>query len=116
MSSREIAELTGKQHIHVSRDIRKMMADLEKGVEGYIQNWIHPQNGQSYNEYRIGKSHGDVIRDTRVMLAGLGDDADLRHVVETKDAGRVGNSCSRLFGNGSDSRPEQLHHPHHEQP
>lgn len=33
-----------------------------------------------------GKRHGDVIRDTRVMLESLGDDADLRHVQETKDS------------------------------
>lgn len=33
-----------------------------------------------------GKRHGDIIRDIRVMLDGLGDDADLRHVRETKDS------------------------------
>jgi len=32
------------------------------------------------------KRHGDVIRDIRVMLDALKDDADLRHVRETKDA------------------------------
>jgi phage regulator Rha-like protein len=32
-----------------------------------------------------GKRHGDVIRDIRNMLEQLGDDANLRHVVETKD-------------------------------
>lgn len=32
------------------------------------------------------KRHGDVIRDIRVMLDALGDDADLRHVAESKDA------------------------------
>lgn len=32
------------------------------------------------------KRHGDVIRDTRVMLSALADDADLRHVQEIKDS------------------------------
>lgn len=33
-----------------------------------------------------GKRHGDVIRDIRVMIDALGDDADLRHVQEAKDS------------------------------
>lgn len=33
-----------------------------------------------------GKRHGDVIRDIRRMLDDLGDDADLRHVAELRDA------------------------------
>lgn len=32
-----------------------------------------------------GKRHGDVIRDIRVMLEDLGDDANLRHVSEEAD-------------------------------
>jgi len=32
------------------------------------------------------KRHGDVLRDIRTMLDALGDDADLRHVVEDKDS------------------------------
>ena len=32
------------------------------------------------------KRHGDVIRDIRTMIEALGDDADLRHVQETKDS------------------------------
>ena len=33
-----------------------------------------------------GKRHDNVVRDIRNMLAELGDDSDLRNVVETKDA------------------------------
>lgn len=32
-----------------------------------------------------GKRHGDVIRDIRTMIEQIGDDADLRHVVDVKD-------------------------------
>ncbi|MCP2004363.1 UNVERIFIED_ORG: phage regulator Rha-like protein [Buttiauxella agrestis ATCC 33320] len=47
MSSRDIAEVTGKEHFHVLRDIRTMLEDLGESEEGYLQSWIHPQNGQT---------------------------------------------------------------------
>lgn len=35
ISSREIAELTGKQHQHIKRDIESMLADLEKDASSF---------------------------------------------------------------------------------
>lgn len=55
MTSREIAELTGKAHGHILRDCANMFEQLEVSYKGYIQNWTHPQNGNNYIEYVLTK-------------------------------------------------------------
>lgn len=73
MSSREIAELVDKNHQHVMRDIKTMLGQLGIHQDGYVQNWTHPQNGQTYQEYRLPK-------DLTVTLI-TGYRADLRYKV-----------------------------------
>ena len=53
MSSREIAELAGKVHKHVMRDLRVLSEQLGDLFEGVVQVWTHPQNKQQYEEYAI---------------------------------------------------------------
>lgn len=53
MSSREIAELCEKEHRHVTRDIEAMFSQLDIPAEGYAHFGTHPQNGQTYREFRL---------------------------------------------------------------
>lgn len=48
MSSREIAELTGSTHDNVLKTIRSL---IDRGVvSGNDTPYVHPQNGQTYNQ------------------------------------------------------------------
>lgn len=62
MSTREIAQLTGKSHDNVLRDARRLVA------EGVLKSeetpYTHSQNGQSYPEFLLGQ------RDTLVLVSG----------------------------------------------
>lgn len=64
MSSLEIAELTGKQHFHVCRDIEEQLGRLEGGVSRFGETYIHPQNGQTYKMYNLPK------RETLILVSG----------------------------------------------
>ncbi|EBC0167624.1 Rha family transcriptional regulator, partial [Salmonella enterica subsp. enterica] len=46
MSSREIAELTGKQHKNVKRDIEKMLSDLQEDALRFEHIYLDVQNRQ----------------------------------------------------------------------
>ena len=51
MSSREIADLTGKRHDNVLRDVRTMLEELY-GKDGFLRfqdTYTHEQNGQKYS-------------------------------------------------------------------
>ncbi|WP_250538680.1 Rha family transcriptional regulator [Caballeronia sp. INML3B] len=66
MSSREIAELCGKRHDNVMRDIRLMLIDLH-GVDGVLKfedTQINQQNDQRYPIFRLPK------RETLILVSG----------------------------------------------
>lgn len=66
MSSREIAELTGKQHAHVMRDIRQMLTELhgEEGLSKFGDTLRNEQNGQHYPIFRLPK------RESLILVSG----------------------------------------------
>ncbi|MBF0850450.1 hypothetical protein HKD27_05860 [Gluconobacter sp. R75690] len=55
MSSREIAELTGKEHKHVRRDIEKMLADLQEDGSKFGRIY-RDAYGREQNEYALPKN------------------------------------------------------------
>lgn len=66
MSSKEIAELTGKEHRNVLRDIRAMLAKLhgEGGVLSFENTHRNEQNGQAYPIFNLPK------RETLILVSG----------------------------------------------
>lgn len=85
MTTREIADVTGKAHRNVMRDCDVMFTALGIDAEGYAQTWAHPQNGQSYREYALPK-------DLTITLVS-GYDVKMRHRIvrrleEVESAGR----------------------------
>jgi len=63
MSSREIAELTGKQHRNVKRDIETMMTTLEVDMLRFEHIYRDGQN-RKQTEYRLPK------RETLILVSG----------------------------------------------
>ena len=60
MSSREIAELTGKEHKHVIRDIRSMLGKLKDGPTlGHVQD-VKDSRGYT-SEFLLDRYHTEVL-------------------------------------------------------
>ncbi|HHT9074204.1 TPA: Rha family transcriptional regulator [Edwardsiella tarda] len=60
MSSREIAELTGKQHGHIKRDIEGMLQDLREDVSSFGYIYFDSCNRRQ-KEYRLDRRHVDCL-------------------------------------------------------
>lgn len=60
MSSREIAELTGKRHPDVKRDIQAMLRDLKIDVSSFAHIYLDGQNRQQ-TEFLLDREHTDCL-------------------------------------------------------
>ncbi|WP_028941601.1 phage antirepressor KilAC domain-containing protein [Pseudomonas vranovensis] len=60
MSSREIAELTGKQHFHVKRDIERMLVELHVDPSIYGCTYLDGQN-RIQTEFLLDRAHTDCL-------------------------------------------------------
>lgn len=63
MTSLEIAELTGKRHDNILRDIKEQLGQLG-GLLKFEETHIHPQNKQVYKMYRLPK------REVLILVSG----------------------------------------------
>lgn len=60
MSSREIAELTGKRHPDVKRDIQNMARDLKEDVSSFAHIYFDGMK-RSQTEYLLDREHTDCL-------------------------------------------------------
>lgn len=60
MSSRDIAELTGKQHQHVKRDVEKMLVELKEDASSFGRIYLDSVNRQQ-TEYLLDREHTDCL-------------------------------------------------------
>ncbi|MDX0934096.1 hypothetical protein GOE04_11495 [Sinorhizobium medicae] len=60
MSSREIADVTGKRHPDVKRDIERMLVDLEEDVSRFAHIYIDSMNREQ-TEYRLDRELTETL-------------------------------------------------------
>ena len=61
MSSREIAELTGKEHKNVKRDIRKMFSDIKLSEDEIVTSDYKDVSGRTQKEYILSSKLYELL-------------------------------------------------------
>lgn len=89
MSSREIAQLTGKEHKHVKRDIEVMLAALEKDAPSFGRIYLDSQNRQQ-TEYHLDR---DL---TETLITGYSVPLRFRVVTRLRELENVSSSAPAI--------------------
>ncbi|WP_412458903.1 Rha family transcriptional regulator [Pseudomonas coronafaciens] len=94
MSSREIAELTGKQPHHVKRDIERMFSELQEDVSKTGRIYLDSMN-RSQTEYLLDRHH------TECLLTGYSAKMRMAVIKRWHELEQTGNIGSLNVGNQS---------------
>ncbi len=97
MTSKEIAELTGKRHDNVIRDVRKMLDEIypDGGLLSFEDTYVNTQNGETYSMYRLDRKH------TFILVSGYS--AQLRAMSDGKGLIEIGE-----LARGLGKRPDNV--------
>lgn len=85
MTSKEIAELTGKRHDNVIRDVRKMLDEIypDGGLLSFEDTYVNTQNGETYSMYRLDRKHTFIlVAGYSVQLRAMSDGKGLIEIGE----------------------------------
>lgn len=85
MSSREIAQLTNKQHQHVKRDIEKMLAELKIDASTFGHIYLDTMN-RKQTEYMLDKDH------TECLLTGYSAELRMRVIKRWHELEKIINN------------------------
>lgn len=85
MSSREISQLTGKEHKNVKRDIEKMLSELKEDALTFERIYTDTMN-RKQSEYLLDKDH------TECLLAGYSAELRMRVIKRWHELEKVINN------------------------
>lgn len=94
MDSREIAELTGKEHRKVCRDIEEYLGRLGGVVAKFSDTYQNDQNGQKYPCYKL------PYRETMILVSGYSVELRARIVDRWQELEKVARKTIRLGSSG----------------
>ncbi len=100
MSSREIAQLTNKEHKNVKRDIEKMLSDLKKDALTFERIYTDTMN-RKQSEYFLDKDHVECLLtgySAELRMKVIKRWHELEEVVKSPDVHQILNDPKEMRG------------------